>query len=301
MKLETDLPFALVDVFAAGPFGGNPLPVVEGAEKLSTARLKSIAREFNQSETTFVLQPTRPDAHLRLRSFTAAGIEVFGAGGHNTLGAWWWLAQSGKLSLGGKQTSFTQEIGDRVLSVAIVAADGMFFDVVMNQECPSWGAMVTAIDGLASALSLPAQAIDVALFRVQVVSTGAAHLMVPLRDAATVDSALPNATALLPILQSAGAEGCYIFSLGQRNSLADVYARFFNPTVGIAEDPATGTAAGPLAAHLVKHCVVPEGMVTVEQGTLMGRTSLIRVEVEGDVVRVHGRGVLAASGILHSG
>jgi PhzF family phenazine biosynthesis protein len=94
------------------------------------------------------------------------------------------------------------------------------------------------------------------------------------------------------------AEGCYVFSLDPRRSDADAYARFFNPTVGIIEDPATGTAAGPLAAHLVLQQLAQEGVIRVEQGTAMGRTSLIHVEVRGDWVAIAGRAVVSGSGTL---
>lgn len=293
--------FALVDVFAAGRGGGNPLPVVLGADDLPPQTLQWIAREFNQSETTFVLPPTRHGADRRLRSFTAAGVEVFGAGGHNTLGAWWWLAQSGALQLSGEQTRFHQEIGDSVLPLTVVARRGAPLEVVMDQQRPCWGAQVPSCASLAAALGLAPSDIDRARLPVQTVSTGAAHLLVPLRDAAAVDRAAPDATALLDALQAAGAEGCYVYSLDARHAQANAYARFFNPTVGIAEDPATGTAAEPLAAHLVAHKILPAGVVTIEQGTAIGRTSLIRVEVEGEAVRVRGSGVTVATGALHLG
>lgn len=83
----TTLAFALVDVFSDVPLAGNPVAVVSGADAVPVETMRRIAREFNQSETTFVLPPTRADATFRLRSFTPTGSEVFGAG-HNTLGAW---------------------------------------------------------------------------------------------------------------------------------------------------------------------------------------------------------------------
>jgi trans-2,3-dihydro-3-hydroxyanthranilate isomerase len=81
-------PYYFVDVFADEPLTGNPLSVVAEADGLDDQTMRRIAREFNQSETTFLLSPTRPEAHARLRSFTPSGAEVFGAG-HNALGAWW--------------------------------------------------------------------------------------------------------------------------------------------------------------------------------------------------------------------
>ena len=80
-------PFYFVDVFAARPLTGNPLSLVPDADGLDEVQMRAIAREFNQSETTFLLRPSLPGATVRLRSFTPAGVEVGGAG-HNALGAW---------------------------------------------------------------------------------------------------------------------------------------------------------------------------------------------------------------------
>jgi PhzF family phenazine biosynthesis protein len=131
-----------------------------------------------------------------------------------------------------------------------------------------------------------------------VVSTGAAHLLVPVRDRRAVDRIQPDHDSLAAVLSGVGAEGCYAFSLDPVQAEAIAYARCFNPTVGIPEDPATGTAAGPLASHLVAHGVVTAGLMKVEQGTALGRTSLIQVEVLGDVVTVSGRAIVVASGRL---
>jgi PhzF family phenazine biosynthesis protein len=103
-----------------------------------------------------------------------------------------------------------------------------------------------------------------------VVSTGAAHLLVPLVDRAAVDRAVPDPARLVAVLADAGGEGCYIFATASADpdDGAHAYARFFNPTMGIGEDPATGTAAGPLAATLVgSGHVAPGTPVIIEQGT----------------------------------
>jgi trans-2,3-dihydro-3-hydroxyanthranilate isomerase len=293
------LPFHIVDVFAAEPLTGNPLAVVDGGVDLTLDLFRRIAREFNQSETTFVLPPTRPKADWRLRSFTAAGVEVFGAGGHNSLGAWWWLAEAGRLALNGSSTEFHQEIGERVLPVTISQTGGQLAHVVMQQEAPVAGQRVEDLAALALSLGLTVADIAVDRAPCQVMFTGAAHLMVPIRDHDTVDRIQPDARALLALLARVGAEGCYVFSLDPRHVEAAVYTRFFNPTVGIWEDPATGTAAGPLAAHLMLHRLATPGRtIVIEQGTAMGRTSLIQVDVAADTVKVSGRGVVVASGLL---
>jgi trans-2,3-dihydro-3-hydroxyanthranilate isomerase len=292
------LSFYFVDVFAVEPLSGNPLVVVDGGTDLTHSLLQRIAREFNQSETTFILPPTQPQADWRLRSFTSAGVEVGGAG-HNALGAWWWLAESGRLSLTGNTTVFHQEIGDRILPVTITQIEGRLADVVMEQESPQTGKRLEDIASLAASLGLTAADLAVDRLSCQVVSTGAAHLMVPIRDREAVDRIVPDTKALFALLESVGGEGCYVFSLDPRLPDGIAYARFFNPTVGIWEDPATGTAAGPLAAYLVAHGLASSGqMIKIEQGTAMGRTSLIQVEVLANTVRILGRCVVVANGQL---
>src|SRR5215467_3069396 len=92
--------FYFVDVFATGPLTGNPLSLMPDADGLDETQMRAIAREFNQSETTFLLRPSLPGATVRLRSFTPAGAEVGGAG-HNALGAWLWLEAAGRIAAAG--------------------------------------------------------------------------------------------------------------------------------------------------------------------------------------------------------
>ena len=292
------LRFHFVDVFAVAPLTGNPLVVVEDADDVPLQRLQQIAREFNQSETTFLLRPTRAGADWRLRSFTPAGAEVFGAGGHNTLGAWWWLADSGKLPLDETRTVFRQEVGGRVLPVTIGQVNGRASYVEMEQDPPDAGPHCEDLAVLASALSVTVEEIATDQVPCRVVSTGVAHLLVPIRDRECVDRVRPDTAKLLALLRKLPAEGCYVFSLDPRQPDAAAYARFFNPTVGIPEDPATGTAAGPLAAHLFAHGLVRAGRIRIEQGTALGRTSLIDVDVSGGAVKLSARAVVVASGRL---
>ena len=294
------MPFVLVDVFADAPLSGNPLAVVADAEQLEDSVMRAVAREFNQSETTFLLPSTRPDAAWRLRSFTPAGAEVVGAG-HNALGAWWWLATAGRLALdvdGG--AVLAQEIGDRVLPVEVIGRNGRPESIEMEQGAPEFQRTVSDRDELAVALGLDARGGDLLDdMPAQVVSTGAAHLLVPVRDRTVVDRARPDAPRLRAVLAQAGGQGCYLYCLDPVDPAAVAYARFFNPTVGIWEDPATGSAAGPLAVRLVAEGVVPDGApVVVEQGHAMGRPSRIRVQVTGSRVRIGGTCVVVAEGAL---
>jgi trans-2,3-dihydro-3-hydroxyanthranilate isomerase len=289
-------PFYLVDVFTTQPFTGNPLAVVSDADDLPVELMRRIAGEFNQTETTFVLRPTHPEADWRLRSFTAIGAEVFGVG-HNALGAWWWLAVSGRLTLDTATRTFTQEIDDRVLPVEIRSERGRVIAVSMTQADPVFGAVVGKVSPLASALDLGDAELAVGRLKAQVVSTGVPHLLVPVRDPGALDRARPKSETLAAYLRSIGAQGCYLFCVDPLDPDAPAQARFFGPNVGIAEDPATGSAAGPLAAYLVAHELASEERpVIVEQGRAMGRLSRIEVQVRGGGVRVSGAAVLVVEG-----
>jgi PhzF family phenazine biosynthesis protein len=250
--------------------------------------MRAIAREFNQSETTFLLRPTLPGATCRLRSFTPTGAEVAGAG-HNALGAWLWLEASGRLTDQG--SDLAQEIAGEVLPVEIVREPGHPVLVTMDQSPPHLG---DPVEDRAELIAVTA------IEQARVVSTGAAHLMVRARDRAAVDRAAPDAPRLKTVLAAVGGEGCYLYSLEPVNAAEAVaYARFFNPTVGIVEDPATGTAAGPLVALLVASGIVLDGVTaTVEQGHALGRPSRIHVTVSGQRVRVSGSGLVVAQGTL---
>jgi len=288
----TQFTAGLIDVFAETPFSGNPLAVVEDADGLSDAQMQRIAGEFNQAETTFLLQSDR--ANRKLRSFTASGAEVFGAG-HNALGAWLWMGEHGQLGSLDTPRTFRQEIGEDVLPITLVKAGGRVHGR-MRQAALRLSAPSAATSALAEALGLAPD--EVAPFpAARAADTGAAHLIVRLRDARAVDRAAPSALALLAILGSAGAEGCYAYAFDPA-SPDTAYARFFNPTVGLWEDAATGTAAGPLCAYLgAEGLLNPEKTLVVEQGVKMGRRSLLRVRLTPDP-ELSGTGIVALRGTL---
>jgi trans-2,3-dihydro-3-hydroxyanthranilate isomerase len=291
------IPFYFVDVFADQPLTGNPLAVVPHAQRLEETTMQSIAAELNQAETTFILPASSKSADRRLRSFTAPGHEVFGAG-HNSLGAWWWLAESGELSLRDGRNHFTQEIGDSLLPVEIRYEGHQLVSVVLTQSPPEFGNICEDPRGLAKALGLEEEDLT-QLLPAQVVSTGAGHLLVPVRSRAAVIRANPDPQQLGKILKAVGGEGCYLYCLDPVSPSSAAHARFFNPTMGIVEDSATGTAAGPLACQLVKHRIVKDGAtMVIEQGYEMKRPSLLSVEVSDKVVRLAGRGVTVIEGRL---
>jgi len=292
--------FALVDVFTDCALSGNPLAVVPHATGLDDALMANLAREFNQSETTFLMAPSRAGAGAdwRLRSFTPAGVEVFGVG-HNALGAWWWLADTGRLDLSRPCTIFHQEVGSRVLPVMVDSEGGRPTSIAMTQAAPVFGAVVLERVILAAALGLCARDIGPAGFPAQVVSTGAPHLVVPV-EAAALSRARPDAAALRAILQAHVGEGCYLFTLTPGDATLHAIARFFNPVAGITEDPATESAAGALACYLISHDVVQGHQVRIAQGAETGRPSRLEVQVDGGEVQLVGRAVVVAEGAFRS-
>lgn len=301
---EQSIRFYIVDVFAQEPLSGNPLALVVNAQDLSQETMQRIAREFNQSETTFLLPPTREGADWRLRSFTPVGIEVGGAG-HNALGAWWWLAEAGQLKLSGPRTVFQQEIGEQVLAVEVLAekrGEGVAWQpttISMRQTAPVFGTIHTEPAALAAALGLEASDLSVESLPAQVVSTGATHMMVPVQSREAISRAQPDTKRLYQQLRSVGGQGCYLFSLDTVDPLAAAYARFFNPTEGIVEDPATGTAAGPLACYLAKYGRVGyRATIMIEQGYDLARPSRIEIRLYDDEVSICGSGVIVAEGVL---
>jgi trans-2,3-dihydro-3-hydroxyanthranilate isomerase len=305
MSMATqDIHFYFIDVFAQRPLNGNPLALVVDVQGLSQATMQQITREFNQSETTFLLPPTKQEAQWRLRSFTPAGVEVAGAG-HNALGAWWWLAEAGRLELTGPQTVFQQEIGNHVLPVEVLAvkqsggAPWQPTTIGMAQSAPSFGATHNDPTALAAALSLETGDLAVEDLPAQVVSTGAGHLLVPVRSRETIGRAQPDGKRLFQELRSVNGLGCYLFTLDTVDPAATAHTRFFNPTEGIVEDPATGTAAGPLACYLAKYGRIgSSATVTIEQGYTLMRPSRIEVRLHGNEVRIFGAGVTVAEGVL---
>jgi len=289
-------PFVLIDVFTDTPLAGNPLAVVPDATGLSATEMQAIAREFNLSESTFVFPP-EAEGTRRLRSFSPTA-EVFGAG-HNALGAWWALIARGDVSLPEGETTLWQELGERVLSVHVTSASGRLVRIAMTQAPPQLGPDRPNIAALALALSLDVEALEVEGLQPQVISTGARHLLVPARGLADLARARVDGGQLAALAKPLGCEGCYLFCLDTREPQSTAHARGFFPGIGIAEDPATGSAAGPLAHYLVTRGRAPEGTwLVVEQGDELQRPSRIEVRVSGDVVEVAGRCAILAEGTL---
>ena len=281
----------LIDVFADAPLTGNPLAVVQDADGLSDEQMRQIAGELNQAETTFILQSVRADG--RLRSFTASGAEVFGAG-HDALGAWLWLGEHGDLGPLEVARTLHQEIGSEVLPIELQRVGGRVHGRMRQAPLRLFDPLE---DVAALAQSLGLEDGDILSEpKPRTADTGATHLMVRVLDAETVDKARPQADRLLAVLKDASAEGCYIYVFDD-HAPETAYTRFFNPTVGLWEDAATGTAAGPLAAYLASEGRLKNNELAIEQGTKMGRRSILRVRLTPDP-ELSGTGIVVLRGLI---
>jgi trans-2,3-dihydro-3-hydroxyanthranilate isomerase len=300
--------FIQVDVFTHVPFGGNPLAVFPEAEGLTSEEMQKLAREMNLSETTFVLPPQAPGADFKVRIFTPAKELPFA--GHPVVGTHWALAHLGRVPLREPVTEVRFELGVGVLPADLHVAGDQVERVVMTQDRPAFHAVLHDLTDLVAGLGLPPDAIIETRLPVQVVSTGAPQMMVPVRSLAevqSIDAGSLNTSALNRACQAAGTECAHVFTLETERSEATVRVRMFAPMLGVPEDPATGSSNGAMGAYLVHHRAVPLTEPTThivsEQGAEMGRPSTLYIEVDSageeiTAVRVGGEVVPVAEGVV---
>jgi trans-2,3-dihydro-3-hydroxyanthranilate isomerase len=280
-----ELLFVQVDVFTERVFGGNPLAVVFEAAALSDAEMQAIAREMNCSETTFLLPPTRPDCAARVRIFTPAREVPFA--GHPTIGTAWVLATEQLLPPNTHRFNLEEGIGP--VEVTLEGEPAQPRLLWMRHGEARFGPEQTNRDGFARALGLDESDL-LAGAPIRTGSTGSTFLYIPLRDRAVVDRARLDVPALLAAQGEGPNLGIFVFAPDPDPKAGRVYSRMFAPhTSGIPEDPATGSASGPLGAYLVERgLVTPADTVDIvsEQGTRMGRPSFIRIRVGMSAGRV---------------
>ena len=273
-----------LDVFTDVPLAGNQLAVVHDADGLDDATMQAFARETRLSETTFVQTASASGADYRNRIWAAPGEMPFA--GHPSLGT----AVAVARERGQDKARYVQQTAPGLQPIE-VEVDGDRARASMLQEPPRFGARPSPADVLAAA-GLPIAAADPQL-EPQVVSTGLAHLVVPLKDVAALRSAAPDRGAMRALLEPFGAVVLYLAAIDMGEHVARARGFFLYPA-GITEDPATGSAAGPLLAYL--HERDGTGELTVHQGVEMGRPSRIECAWAGDRPRVSGDVVVVADG-----
>jgi trans-2,3-dihydro-3-hydroxyanthranilate isomerase len=294
-----------LDVFTDRALTGNQLAVFLAPEGLSAEQMLLIAREMNFSESTFVLPAEAPGTDFRVRIFTTSREIDFA--GHPTIGTAFALARAGKIAAGTKRVTLGEGIGPVPVDLEWEGPELRF--AWMYQKEPVFGKTVDDLGAVARALGVETSDIAATGVPVQEVDCGARFLIVPMSTRAAVDRAALDRATLGAILEAREMErrGVFIYSNEPGGDDATVYSRMLSFR-GI-EDPATGSASGPLGAYLVHHGVVPReraGKILSRQGVQMGRPSRVSISIglEGDKikeVRVGGASAFVGEGTIELG
>ncbi|MGA2321360.1 MAG: PhzF family phenazine biosynthesis protein [Solirubrobacteraceae bacterium] len=273
------LRYVVVDVFTETPLEGNQLAVFTDGRGLSQARMQRLARELNVSETVFVLPPER-GGDARIRIFTP--VEELPFAGHPVLGSAIVIATAME------RASLTLETASGLVPLVLQREGEQVRSGTMQQPIPS----VRPYEREAELLD--ALGVERSCLPVEAYSNGPLHVYVELDSEQAVAALTPDLRALAAL----GPLGASCFAGGGRRWRT----RMFAPALGVPEDPATGSAAGPLAVHLSRHGRVAFGdEIEIRQGAEIGRPSLLHARVEGSAERIErvevgGSAVIVARG-----
>ncbi len=271
--------YVLLDVFTDTPLQGNQLAVFPEADRLSAPDMQRLARETNLSETVFVIAPEH-GGDARIRIFTPAAELPFA--GHPVLGS----AVLVSAALGLEQVTLETAAGP--VPVRLSRRSERVAEGWMSQPIPTWGPFERQAE------LLGALAVERSGLPVETYVNGPRHVYVELDSERAVAALGPD----LSVLVALGEIGVSCFAgTGTRWK-----TRMFAPALGVSEDPATGSAAGPLAVHLARHGRIAFGdEIEIHQGAELSRPSLLRARVDGSAERIErvevgGSAVLVARG-----
>jgi trans-2,3-dihydro-3-hydroxyanthranilate isomerase len=265
--------YLIVDVFTDTRFEGNPLAVFPDASGMDTATMQKIAKELNLSETTFVLPATLSDCAAYVRIFTPGQEMKFA--GHPTIGTSYVLMDEGIIPADTENFILEEKVGPVPIHVD------------KNPNPLIWLRTPQIISGRICDKSACAQTLsidnnDILDIVPQVLSAGNPNLFIALKDKVAIDKAHLNYDSFTALKNDSKENICvFLFTPTPEGA----YSRMFAPDHGVPEDPATGSATGPLAAYMMQHGLVSNASGTrfiSEQGTKMGRRSILHVNIKGD-------------------
>lgn len=295
------LRFLQLDVFTDTLFGGNQLAVFLDASRVTAEEMQAIAREMKFSESVFTLAGADPRSLARLRIFTPQ-IELPFAG-HPIIGATFALAAAGHITPD-TDSPVTLEVGVGPLAIELLFADGRLSFAWMQQPIPVFQLWAGDRAALAASLGLSVDDLRADL-PIERGSAGVPFVLIPIASEQALDRAQPGPGLGAALHDAESHTGAYLFVPPEADTTQAVSARMFAQGMGIVEDAATGSAAGPLGAYLTRHGLTPvedgQARVTIAQGVRMGRPSRLSVTVErsGNAitqVRVGGESVVVAQG-----
>ncbi len=294
MKLK----FHTLDVFTTRKFAGNPLAVVLDADHLTTQQMQTITREFNLSETTFVMKPQNPVHTVKMRIFFPGGEMPFA--GHPTLGTAILLAELRGLD------EITFELKAGLTPVKITRGGGIYSGTFTAPIVPFHVDLkLPSIEATARALSIEPQDIGFDHHTIALLEGGPRFFYVPVKSRAALEKSQVRQPYWAELLSPLGGstDAAYIYARGGDGPNTSFRARMYAPGGGIIEDPATGSATALLAAQLLKAEHLKDGthIWHLEQGYEMGRPSDLRLEADVKaaklaVVRVGGAAVRMMNG-----
>jgi trans-2,3-dihydro-3-hydroxyanthranilate isomerase len=297
------LQFHILDVFTDTRFTGNPLAVVLDADGLEGARMQAIAREFNLSETVFVLKAQQARHTARVRIFTPAAEVPFA--GHPTVGTGALLAQLKAPAGQGQGDALVvleEQIGIVRVGVRLRPGAAAYaeFDA---PKLPEDGGTMPPADQLAAALGLIQAEIGFENHRPSKFSAGNSFAFVPVASLEAMEKAQVAPQHWAAVMRRQGHTGAFLYCRQTVHKTSSFHARMFAPDMGVPEDPATGSAAAAFAGVVHRFDDLPDGTHkrAIEQGYEMGRASLIELslQVEGGklaAVRIGGHAVRVAEG-----
>jgi trans-2,3-dihydro-3-hydroxyanthranilate isomerase len=294
----TDHRYLHYDVFTDRPLTGNQLAVFTDPAGLTTDDMARITREMNYSECTFVLPAEQAGTDVRVRIFCPDGEMPFA--GHPVIGSTFALAHAGLVKPPRDRLILGLGIGPTPVDLEWKGPALTF--AWMTQQLPRFGPTLHARDRMAGALGIERAALLDGV-PIQEVSCGLPFVFVPLRSRAAVDACVLDPRASEATINEAGiaGRGIFVFSVEPGDDDAAVYSRMLGAD---REDPATGSASGPLGCYLVRYGLVPPdqaGRIVGRQGVKMGRPSRVHIRIAGDPdgitdVKVGGQSVLVGDG-----
>jgi trans-2,3-dihydro-3-hydroxyanthranilate isomerase len=297
--------FIIADVFTEERFGGNQLAVFVDGDGLDPDTMQKIAREMNYAETTFLFAP-RHGGDYYVRIFTPARELPFA--GHPLVGTGYVIVAERLKPWSEPLTAVTLETGVGPIPLEVSIEQGKAAFTAMTQPVPILRGTCSDVVQLAGALSIEPAAIETTGLPIETMYNGVTVMIVPVATRQAIENIQIDAGLLKAISYANGADTVLTFTRETLRPTSTVHCRVFAPAVGISEDPATGSANGPLGCYLVKHRLVEVRAVTSiisEQGFAMQRPSLLHIEMEVDVathavgaVRVGGGVIIAGRGDL---
>ena len=295
--------FATLDVFTRRRFAGNPLAVVLDAEGLDAAAMQALAREFNLSETVFVLPPTDAGHRARLRIFTPATELPFA--GHPTVGTAVLLARLDGLTQE-QEMILGESIGPVRCRVEPARGDFGRARFALPRLPQHFGNAAEATE-IAAALGLELDDLGCDDYELGRWSAGNVFTMVPVRGRDAIERARPDPAHWEAAFGSVGSRAAFLFCREVVEKGHAFHARMFAPGLGIGEDPATGSAVAAFAGLVARHAGLADGehALAIEQGYEMGRPSLIELglTLEGGALvaaAIGGDAVLVSEGTIEA-